>query len=78
MRRSSGAAPKALAESRQGEALIGIFRQDAKAGERAHQPVQRRSVRAGRSGQVGGALRPARQMIGEVEFRGGVHRRDTQ
>jgi hypothetical protein len=69
-----GAAPHGITERGQGKAVILVFTEDAKACQRAHQPVERRPVAASRPGQVGGALRPIREVIGQAELCGGAHR----
>ena len=57
-----------LAERRQGKALARLFRQDAEAGETAHQPVQRGCMEPGRPGDLGRGLGAIGEPVGQVEL----------
>ena len=72
-RRARGARLERFAERRQPEAMRRIFSQYAQTRQRPHQPVQGRRVSCGWPSERLRALRPLRQVIGQIQFGCSIH-----
>ena len=74
-RRAGRTGLERLAHGSQGEALCVALGEDAQAGQRAHQPMQRRRVQPHRSRQFGGVFWSGGQLIGQADFSRGKYDR---